>query len=93
MAATILSLRAVIGSVRRINYFRNIEPPLLTQGHGSAHLGEQPVQDRVALLRMQPVAQKPDHPAAEPHPVGQHGLGQKLSNLVNAGILHFGAAR
>jgi hypothetical protein len=37
------------------------------------------------------IAQKPDHPAPEPHPVGQHGLGQELANFVNARIVHAGA--
>jgi len=41
---------------------------------------------------MEPVAQKPNHPPPQMHPVGQHGLRQELSNLVNAGILHFGAS-
>jgi hypothetical protein len=38
--------------------------------------------------RMKLVAQKPDHPPSEPHPVGQHGLGQELPDFVNARIVH-----
>jgi hypothetical protein len=39
---------------------------------------------------MQPVAQKPDHPAPEPYPVGQHGLGQELADFFNARVFHAG---
>ena len=49
------------------------------------------VEQSLVRLRMKLVAQKPDHPAAKPHPVGQHGLGQELADFVNAGVLHAGA--
>jgi hypothetical protein len=48
-------------------------------------------QDGLVRLRMELVAQKPDHSAPEPHPVGQHGLGQQSSDFFHAVVWHAGA--
>ena len=79
------------GQFRRIGDAGNIEPALLAQGHGSADLLAQPLQQSLALIRVMAVAQKPGEPPPQPHPVGQQALRQQRPQFFDPGISHAGA--
>ena len=77
--------------VGRIIDARPVRRALHPERDRRVNLREQPVQQRLVLLGVMPVAQEADGARTQPHPVRQHGLGQQHFQFVETRVRHRGS--
>jgi hypothetical protein len=56
-------------------------------------LGEQPVQDGIVRRRVALIAQQPNEPRTEPHPIREHRLREQIFDFFNPFVRHLSLAQ